>query len=170
MKIKLHWKLTFIFCSAVVLGLFIGYFYLSTHLKTHLENNLENNLKRQLSLAKDFLETYLNERGAVADTDMFADRIGKELAVRATIITQEGVVIGDTDLNKDEIKGVENHIDRPEVQEAIKKGFGMSKRFSSTIKKHLLYMAVPFGEGKVSGFIRLAIPLSEIELQFTFQY
>ncbi len=164
MKIKLHWKITFIFCSAVVLGLFIGYFYLSTHLKTHLENNLENNLKRQLSLAKDFLETYLNEHGAVADTDMFADRIGKELAVRATIITQEGVVIGDTDLNKDEIKSVENHIDRPEVQEAIKKGFGMSKRFSNTIKKHLLYMAVPFGKGKVSGFIRLAIPLSEIKL------
>lgn len=164
MKIKLHWKLTFIFCLAVVLGLSIGYFYLSAHLKTQLENNLENNLKRQLSLAKDFLETYLNERGDVADADTFADRIGKELAVRVTIITQQGVVVGDTDLNKDEIKDVENHIDRPEVQEAIKKGFGMSKRFSDTVKKNLLYMAIPFGEGKVSGFIRLAIPLSEIEL------
>jgi len=164
MKIKLHWKLTFIFCSAVVIGLFIGYLYLSAQIKTHLENNLENHLKRQLSLAKDFLETYLNERGAVADIDVLADRIGRELNLRATIITQEGVVIGDTDLNKDELKGVENHIDRPEVQEAIKEGFGMSKRFSNTIKKYLLYMAIPFGEGKTSGVIRLAIPLSEIEL------
>lgn len=164
MKIKLHWKLTFIFCLAVVLGLFIGYFYLSTHLKTYLEDNIENNLKRQLSLAKDFLETYLSERGAVADADIFADRIGKELAVRATIITIEGVVIGETDLNKDEIKDVENHIDRPEVQEAIKKGFGRAKRFSNTVKKNLLYMAIPFGEGKTAGFIRLAIPLSDIEL------
>ena len=163
MKIKLPWKLTFIFCSAVVLGLFIGYFYLSAHLKTYLENNLQNNLKRQLLLSKDFLETYSSERGSIADADILADRIGKELNVRVTIITAEGTVIGDADLNKDELENVENHIDRPEVQEAIKKGFGKSIRFSNTVKKNLLYMAIPFGEVKTAGFIRLAIPLSDIE-------
>lgn len=164
MKIKLHWKLTIIFCSAVIVGLLVGYFYLTAHSKSYVENNLENSLRHQLFLSRELLDARLNNQNILTDADILADRLGKELKVRVTIILSDGEVIGDTELTKDELRNVENHLDRPEVQESIKKGFGRAKRFSNTIKTHLLYMVVPFGEGKASGFIRLAIPLSDIEL------
>jgi two-component system phosphate regulon sensor histidine kinase PhoR len=129
-----------------------------------LEANLQNNLKRQLLLSKDFLESQLNISNHLANADSIADRIGDKLRLRATIIANDGTVIGDTDLNAAELKAVENHLNRPEIQEAISKGFGVSKRYSYTIKKYLLYMAVPFGREHTAGFIRLAVPLSDIEL------
>jgi len=164
MKIKLHWKLTTIFCSVVIVGLFVGYFYLTAHSNSYIENNLEISLRRQLFLGRELLDARLNDQNILTDADILADRVGKELKARVTIILSDGEVIGDTELTKDELRSVENHLDRPEVQEAIKKGFGMSKRFSNTVKKNLLYMAIPFGEGKAAGFIRLAIPLLDIEL------
>ena len=44
MKIDLHWKLTFIFCLSAILGLLVGYAYLSGQLNSHLEKDLENEL------------------------------------------------------------------------------------------------------------------------------
>ncbi len=164
MRIRLPWKLTFVFCFAAVLGLVAGYFYLTIQLKSYLEVTLQNSLKNQLLLAKDFIETHIGDEADLDDADMLADRIGAELKLRATIITAEGEVIGDTDLNADAIGHVENHLNRPEVQAAKNQGFGVSKRYSSTIHTDLLYMAVPFGKGEILGYLRLAIPLSSIEL------
>lgn len=147
-----------------MLGLVIEYFYLSSHLASYLESNFKNSLKRQLFLGKDFLESQLNITNSLVNADSIADRIGTELELRATIITNDGTVIGDTNLNEAELKTVENHLNRPEIQDAISKGFGVSKRYSYTIKKYLLYMAVTFGKESRSGFFRFAIPLSDIEL------
>ena len=164
MKLRLPWKLTLVFCSSVIIGLFLGYLYLNVHLKSYLDNNLQNTIKKQLILTKDFLETHLNDKGELADAQPLAIRIGKELGLRVTILDPQGVVIGDTDLTSAQLKKVENHLSRPEVQDALKNSFGASKRYSYTVKKYLLYMAVPLEKGKIAGFVRLAVPLSDIVL------
>ncbi len=165
MKIKLHWKLTLIFCSAVMLGIFIGYFYLAFHLKRYVEHNLENNLKLQILSGRDFIENQLISLNALRDADNLADKIGKQQELRVTIIDRKGQVIGDSDLHPSGLENVENHLDRQEIQDAADKGLGVSKRYSYTLKKYLLYMAVPFGQGKpISGFIRYAVPISYIEM------
>ena len=164
MKIKLHWKLTLIFCSAVMIGLFIGYGFLVSHLKGYVEHNLETNLKHQILSGRDFLESQLSGQNMISDTDIIADRIGKQQELRVTIIDKSGAVIGDSELDASEIKKVENHLDRPEIQEVISKGFGISKRYSYTIKKYLFYMAIPFGKEKQAGFLRYAVPISYIEM------
>ena len=164
MKIKLHWKLTLIFCSTVMIGLFIGYFYLTSHLKGYVEGNLENNLRYRLLSGRDLVESYLDDRGMLLNADAIADRVGKQQDLRVTIIARDGTVLGDTNLNADEIKNVENHLDRPEIQEALRKGIGLSKRYSYTIKKYLLYMAIPFGKEKQTGFLRYAVPISYVEM------
>jgi two-component system phosphate regulon sensor histidine kinase PhoR len=43
-------------------------------------------------------------------------------------------------------------------------GYGTSKRYSYSVKRDLLYEAVPFGKNKMQGFLRLAVPFSAIEL------
>ncbi|MGQ9810422.1 MAG: two-component system histidine kinase PnpS [bacterium] len=164
MKIKLHWKLTVIFCLAVVLGLLIGYFYLVGNLKGYVERDLEDKLNRQILLGRDFIESQLKEQDQVSEIDALADRIGEQLGLRVTIISTDGTVLGDSDLDIEEIAKVENHLDRPEIQEAINKGIGVSKRYSYTLKRPLLYMAVPYGKDNTAGFIRYAVPISYLKM------
>jgi two-component system phosphate regulon sensor histidine kinase PhoR len=164
MKIKLHWKLTFIFCLAFIAGLLAGFLYLARHLESYVEADLENHLKHELFLGRDFLQTKLNDQGVLTDAKGFADRLGKALDVRATIVNQDGVVLGDSDLSPVQIAKVENHRDRPEIRDAAKQGFGTSRRYSYSVRKDLLYEAISFGNGSSGGILRFAVPISSIEI------
>jgi two-component system, OmpR family, phosphate regulon sensor histidine kinase PhoR len=163
MRINLPWKLTVVFGSAIIIGLLVGFFYLSFHLKTYLDSNLNASLRRELTLGRDFLETSLKDRDGLLDAPRLADRIGKNLGMRVTIIARDGKVVGDSDLDAEQLKVVENHANRPEVLAAFAKGFGESKRYSYTIKKYLLYAAIPFGGEKPVGVLRFAIPLTDVK-------
>ncbi len=164
MKIRLYWKLTFIFCSLVVFVLTGVYFYLNTHLKIYVETRIQDNLKKDLILNKNIIDNELIRNINSVDAGLLADRIGQSLGVRATIIDPDGVVIGDSEVGKEGLSKLENHITRAEVRDAIRKGFGESKRFSASVRKNMLYMAAPLGKDKLIGILRLAISLSEIEL------
>lgn len=164
MKIRLHWKLTFIFCLAVFLGLFSGYFYLASHLKIYVESSMEDHLRHQLLSGRDLLEEEMGASKASFDPQIFAKRTGQQQQVRVTIIRWDGTVLGDSDLNTAALKKVENHLHRPEVQQSAHTGLGVNKRYSATIRKYLLYMAVPFGRGQNHGFLRYAVALSYLEM------
>jgi len=164
MKNKLPWKLTLIFCSAVILELIIGYWFLAFFLKGYLEQNIEQNLRHQILAGKDFLECKLQGQNILLDADVLADKIGKQNNLRVTIIDKDGRVVGDSDLDPSDIQKLENHLNRPEIQEAIHKGLGINKRYSNTIRKNLLYIAVPLGNDKAPvGFLRYAIAISYID-------
>lgn len=147
----------------MIAGLFLGYFYLFAHMKSYIENKVETDLKHEAFLGKELLERSLNQQN-LKDADSFADRIGQILGVRATIITQDGTVIGDSELDQPALAKIENHLHRPEVQQALKSGLGISRRYSATLGKSLVYVAVSLGNEKKAGFLRLAIPLSDIEM------
>ena len=164
MKIKLSWKLTSIFCLIIFSVLSVVYFYISCHLRDYLEQRIQYNLKRDLLLNKDLLENELKDNIDSSDTPTLAKRIGGSLGVRATIINAAGIVKGDSEIDDKDLGNIENHITRPEIQDAIKYGFGESRRFSTTKRTDMLYMAAPLKGEKMLGFLRLAIPLSEIGL------
>lgn len=89
--------------------------------------------------------------------------------IRLTLIDSAGTVIFDSNVPQDSLTFVENHLHRPEVQMAIKKGFGSDQRLSATIHKDFYYAAqVIKPSGSHAGFhyrarfLRLAIPLVEV--------
>jgi len=164
MKNKLSWKLTVIFCSILILAVSTGYIYLASRLKAYFENNIHENLRNQLILGRDFLEASLNNSTGAVDYQAAAVEIGRALGLRATIIARDGKVLGDTDLNREQLSVIENHGYRPEIRDALKKGFGVSRRFSYTLKEDMIYMAVPFGKENAQGTIRLAVTLRSVEL------
>ena len=58
---------------------------------------------------------------------------------------------------------MENHLNRPEIQEARLKGKGSSIRYSTTIGVDMLYVAVPVKTGEaITGYVRLARPLYDV--------
>jgi two-component system phosphate regulon sensor histidine kinase PhoR len=163
MRIKISWKLALAFSIPTIFVFVVLYFYLNSHLNNYLENRIQETLKSDLSLCRAFIENETEFKNGLPDETGLAKRISASLGMRSTIISASGVVAGDSDLGKNDLARAENHINRPEIQAAIKNGFGASKRFSTTIKKSMLYVAVPIGRSGQDGFLRLAMPLSELE-------
>jgi two-component system phosphate regulon sensor histidine kinase PhoR len=76
--------------------------------------------------------------------------------VRVTLVTPNGRVAGDSELDLEGLKTVENHLGRPEIQDSLKNGVGTSIRWSSTIRTEFIYVA----RRSDPYIIRVAQPLS----------
>jgi two-component system phosphate regulon sensor histidine kinase PhoR len=164
LRIKIHYKLTLIFIAIITVVLTVNFLYLNNKLKNHILTRTKDNLKKQTQLAKVMIEKELPFVHQPYSIDKLADKIGQSLDLRTTIINQAGVVLGDSELDGKELKSVENHLMRPEIQEALREGEGLKKRFSETIGKDLIYYALPLKKEKAIAIVRLSIPLSEVEL------
>ncbi|MDZ7859850.1 MAG: ATP-binding protein [Candidatus Krumholzibacteriota bacterium] len=93
--------------------------------------------------------------------DALCDTIGVVAGMRVTLILPSGRVVGDSD--KDPAI-MENHANRPEVISAFKGGTGSSIRYSETLKRNQLYVAVPVIEaGKLVAVIRTSVHLGSLE-------
>lgn len=78
---------------------------------------------------------------------------------RITIIDIDGKVIYDS---HEKIKNMDNHKHRSEVQEALHQKESSVVRYSKTLKKDMMYYAIPLKEkDRVQGVLRISIPLDE---------
>jgi len=76
---------------------------------------------------------------------------------RVTIIDSTGRILTDSDVEKEKVPEMDNHIYRPEVQDALTKGWGQIYRRSDTVQRNLFYTAFPINHGgRIVGFLRLA--------------
>jgi len=92
--------------------------------------------------------------------DVLCKDLGRLTATRFTVILPSGAVVGDTD---EDPARMDNHGDRPEVQEAIEGRVGVSTRFSFTLGHDMMYVAVPLtGEDRIGGVVRAALPMAAI--------
>jgi len=81
--------------------------------------------------------------------------------VRVTVIASDGKVLADSQSN---IQTMENHADRPEIQEAFAKGEGQSSRHSITVDKNLLYYAARYSvPGGPPVVLRFASPQQAVD-------
>jgi two-component system, OmpR family, phosphate regulon sensor histidine kinase PhoR len=81
--------------------------------------------------------------------------------VRVTVIDGDGRVLAETARDPETL---ENHLDRPEVQQALATGTGESVRHSKTVDQDLVYRALRYQPPEKSPvIIRMALPLREID-------
>jgi two-component system, OmpR family, phosphate regulon sensor histidine kinase PhoR len=85
-------------------------------------------------------------------------RLGKETRARITLIQASGKVEADS---AEKPEKMENHLDRPEVQQARSSEIGVSTRFSGTVHQPMMYVALRNELGPVR-FIRIALPLDAV--------
>jgi two-component system phosphate regulon sensor histidine kinase PhoR len=80
---------------------------------------------------------------------------------RVTLIGASGWVLADSER---EVIKMDNHLNRPEVQEARLKGQGEAIRYSRTLGVDMLFIAIAIREGsEINGYIRVARPLYEVK-------
>jgi len=88
-----------------------------------------------------------------------ADASGRR--TRFTVVLSSDIVIGDSD---EDPAVMENHSDRPEIIAAFKTGFGWSLRYSNTLGKNMMYVAVPIKkDGENAAVARTSVPVTAID-------
>jgi two-component system, OmpR family, phosphate regulon sensor histidine kinase PhoR len=104
----------------------------------------------------------LMDRGRSPALDTLAAAVGREGSVRLTVINPKGVVLADTEQDP---AVMENHSDRPEVAVALTGQVGTSSRFSGTIRRWMVYVAVPVKDpdGRLRGVVRASAYAEELE-------
>jgi two-component system phosphate regulon sensor histidine kinase PhoR len=98
------------------------------------------------------------------ELDDEADRLAELMATRVTLIGADGRVLGDSDLEGQALAEVENHLQRPEVQQARAQGVGVVARYSTTVRIEMLYAAVTAHHPQVR-YVRVALPLTTVSDQ-----
>jgi len=145
--------LSYIFLITLITGSF--YLYFSHTLQKRMIEESRANLASQTQLAR--LLVMRDKR--VTPPQKLAESIGTVIKARVTLIAPNGTVIGDSDVGQARLSQLENHLQRPEVQEALKNGCGCSLRYSETLRTSMLYSTMTYGSGATDGIIRLAMPL-----------
>jgi two-component system phosphate regulon sensor histidine kinase PhoR len=96
--------------------------------------------------------------------DAICKEVGESSATRFTVILPSGSVIGDSNENP---AIMDNHALRPEVIAARKGGVGKSIRYSMTLQKRMMYVAIPLkNKEKMIAVIRAALPVTAIDQAF----
>ncbi|MEW6077077.1 MAG: ATP-binding protein [Thermodesulfobacteriota bacterium] len=110
---------------------------------------------QQIATGEDFEDPIKNR-----DLDWFCKKAGRASHARFTVILPGGRVIGDSE--EDPLL-MENHRDRPEIATAVKAGQGSAIRYSRTLKKNMMYVAIAVPEKEtVLVTVRAAVPLTSV--------
>lgn len=157
-KKRLFSKIFLIFSvSLLVIAVAVGWYGTHALRKEHIEQ-VELFLKKHLlQLERSFADT----PWAKKRPDRFCKTYGKLLSFRVTFIQKDGSVLGDSDADP---RKMDNHSERPEIISAKNQPFGLSSRFSDTVKKEMLYVAKQI-EG--IGYLRVALPLKTLRENFS---
>ena len=145
--------LSYIFLIALITGSF--YIYFDHTMQQRMIEESRANLASQTQLARLLA---LSSR-QLTSPQQLVESIGTVIKARVTLIAPDGTVIGDSDVGQARLAQLENHLQRPEVQEALKNGNGSAQRYSDTLRTVMLYSAATYGDGRTNGVIRLAMPL-----------
>ena len=128
-------------------------------------NRIEQDLVKEARLAAETLSH--RQSATPAELDAEADALGQLVSARVTFVAPDGRVVGDSDVSAEGLLRLENHNDRPEIQQARMTGLGVARRYSPTLDIDMLYVAVPVRNPAAPSLseVRLALPLVEIRDQ-----
>jgi len=126
-------------------------------------SSIEMRLVTQAQLIAELL-SQSSKISSDQDLDDEADRLGELMQTRVTLIATDGRVLGDSDLEGQALTDVENHLQRPEVQQARAQGVGVVARYSTTVRIEMLYAAVTAHHPQVR-YVRVALPLTTVSDQ-----
>ena len=142
MRSKIFRSIWLVLVSALLVsyGLIVGLLY------SHFTNEQLDQLRN---------ETRLASQAVMLGGLDFLDRLGNT-DYRITWITADGTILYD---NEADTLIMENHLEREEIRDALRTGYGESRRYSSTLFERQLYTAQRLPDGTV---LRLSITQTTI--------
>ena len=161
-KRKLIWQIFPSFLVIILAALTFATWYATHHFKTFFIDNAEKELTVRARLLQHKFTGILNTApDQIQHMDELCKTIGQTIETRVTVILPSGEVVGDS---FGRIETMENHKTRPEIQRALKGYKGVSVRYSATLDKNMMYIALPlFKAESVQAVVRTAVSVSTID-------
>jgi diguanylate cyclase (GGDEF)-like protein len=128
--------------TLAIIGVAVALLY---GLDSYVDHQIRSHIVEDLTHAATTAASAVAAHGIKHDIDSIdklADELGKSTNTRITIVMYDGEVLGDSERSMEQVRAMENHLDRPEVQLALSKGLGIAQRDSSTLGTEMLYVAV----------------------------
>ena len=158
---SIQWRITIWFVLLIIVIMAVLGAYLTNSVRSSQLNDLRIQLGNEAKITAVTSLPHLVDQTAVSGLDPLAKELGSQIGARVTIIALDGTVLGDSD---EDPTTMENHARRPEVQDALSFGIGESTRYSTTLGKQMMYVAVPITkQSEVLGVARVALPLTQVE-------
>ena len=159
-KKRLLWHLFPPFLVVVLLAVFAVSWYATRSLRQFYLDETAAELKVSARLVeREVLEGLTS--GETGNVDALCKELGRRSGRRITVILPPGEVIGDSEEDPDRM---DDHRNRPEIQDAIKGAHGTATRYSHTLQKTMMYVAIPVKQdGRLIGVVRTSIAITSIE-------
>ncbi|MFZ6019468.1 MAG: hypothetical protein ACOYXO_07635, partial [Chloroflexota bacterium] len=139
MKRSLLWRLAIPFILLIILSVGGVSLYAYRFMERTYYENLRSTLRTEADLIARDVINHLREGRISPELNNLVNDYAGITRVRVTIILPDGRVIGESGMDPLQ---VENHLNRPEVQQALRDGEGSAVRFSDTVRQRLYYLAL----------------------------
>ncbi|NLD93644.1 MAG: cell wall metabolism sensor histidine kinase WalK [Fibrobacter sp.] len=158
---KIAWQF-FLVCFAVVLiALWVSTWYSVRTFNQFFLKNTITEVSARAFLVEREISQILADTSGYWNVDSICKLLGRNIASRISVIMADGQVIGDSE---NDPGTMENHLNRPEIILALDDSIGIQERFSNTLKKNMLYIAVPVHvRDSVRAALRISVPIRSIE-------
>jgi two-component system phosphate regulon sensor histidine kinase PhoR len=157
---RLLWQLYPSYLLITLLCLFAATWYASWYVKKFYLDATATHLETEARLVAKQVPGTVTAADRVR-IDSLCKELGRTVSTRFTVVLPSGVVIGDSDGNIDEM---DTHGSRAEIREAFHGRVGIATRPSPTLRKHMIYVAIPvMADKEVVGVVRAALPVTAID-------
>lgn len=167
-------KLFLLSLGMIAVSLAITYAYLRPTLDQVVGSRIESDLKVRLRLVADAAQAAHLSLHEPRSWQATARRLAPLADARVTLLSIDGTLRGDSEVDEQELANVENHAGRPEIREALGNAgpglqpavapISVATRYSATLRQRMLYVAQPFAIGDGSPAVaRLSMPLIAID-------
>lgn len=161
-KLRIRGKLFLVTAGLILVSVLVAYFTAKSDIEADTMRRMRGDLLVRAQLVSAAAGAIpLTTSGT--EWDDLADRLGRDGAIRVTLIRRDGLVVGDSMVPTTELSEVDNHAKRPEVQAALRGHSGQAQRYSATMGQEMIYAAVPlYRNGSLWGAARVAHGLEQV--------
>jgi two-component system phosphate regulon sensor histidine kinase PhoR len=160
-RLGLAARLALLLGAVAALGSAVMGLYVSRVLEAQAVERLEASLALQARLLREGFLPLVPAGPRAPALQEAVRRAAAELGAQVTLIRADGTVLAESD--REFVREIEGHAERPEVRTALAGGVGSAVRRSATVGRDFLYVAVPLdAPGGPVGVLRLARPTDEV--------
>ncbi len=161
---SIWWRITAPYIAIILLATMGLTLFLSLEARNARMEDLADHLLDDAKLmARDaqLLQSLAGDAPNSAALDRLAVEWSALIEKRITVVGVDGTVLGESHADAAQMA---SHLNRPEIQLALRDGVGMATRFSQTQRTEVMYAAMPvLSAGQLLGFVRVAMPLDEVQ-------
>jgi two-component system phosphate regulon sensor histidine kinase PhoR len=161
---RLLWRLYSGYAAIIVISVLVVGILLSRQLEENTLKEIQDSLSVRSALLTEIARDSLLTASTANSNSSFQSaltKLGNSTASRLTVIAADGHVIADS---QEQPQAMDNHLQRPEIIDAMANGTGVASRYSQTLQQMMMYRAVAVSEDQqLTGFVRVSVPLTTVD-------